>query len=135
MKSHFYHLQFNIDISNKEFYRKLMEFMGWKIIFENADTIGFKSKTNGDLWFYDDEKKKAKQDYDAIGVNHIAIRVDLQTDIDRIVDLLPELKVQPLFDTPRHRPEYVQKDGETYYQVMFETPDKLLFEIVYIGPK
>ena len=40
-----------------------------------------------------------------------------------------------LFETPRHRPEFARDEQSTYYQVMFETPDRLLLEIVYIGPK
>ena len=43
--------------------------------------------------------------------------------------------VQPLFDTPRHRPEFRDDPKETYYQVMFESPDKVLFEVVYSGLK
>ena len=40
-----------------------------------------------------------------------------------------------LFETPRHRPEFAESDGHTYYQVMFASPDGILFEIVYVGPK
>ncbi len=37
--------------------------------------------------------------------------------------------------TPRHRPEFSQGPDQTYYQVMFESPDRVLFEVVYTGPK
>jgi len=40
-----------------------------------------------------------------------------------------------LFETPRHRPEFAQSPEQTYYQIMFETPDRILLEVVYIGVK
>jgi hypothetical protein len=43
--------------------------------------------------------------------------------------------IQALFDTPRHRPEFCSSPDNTYYQVMFESPDRILFEVVYTGPK
>jgi hypothetical protein len=39
-----------------------------------------------------------------------------------------------LFDTPRHRPDFSQSPDHTYYQIMFESPDRILFEVVYTGP-
>ena len=43
--------------------------------------------------------------------------------------------VAALFGTPRHRPEFAEGPGETYYQVMFASPDNVLLEVVYIGTK
>jgi hypothetical protein len=34
-----------------------------------------------------------------------------------------------------HRPEFSMSTEETYYQVMFESPDRILFEVVYTGTK
>lgn len=48
---------------------------------------------------------------------------------------LTERGVALLFETPRHRPDFSMGEGQTYYQIMFETPDRLLLEFVYIGPK
>jgi hypothetical protein len=47
---------------------------------------------------------------------------------------LKESGIPHLFETPRHRPEFSEGDN-TYYQVMFESPDRILFEVVYTGPK
>jgi hypothetical protein len=52
-----------------------------------------------------------------------------------MVVYLREHNVQPLFETPRHRPEFSAGPDQTYYQVMFESPDRILFEVVYTGPK
>ena len=135
MKSHFYHIQINIDFEkNNKFYKDLMEFLGWDIIFEKENTLGYKSKTNGDIWFCDSLKNELS-DYDNFGLSHIAIRVDKQEDIDHIVEFLKSKGTKLLFDTPRHRPEFTSQKDETYYQVIFETPDKIQIEIVYIGFK
>ena len=133
MKSSFYHVQLNIDFSNLTFYKELFSFLGWSIIFEVNDVIGYNSKKDGDLWFVKNTSGK-RQDYDAIGVNHLSIRVEFQQDIDAIATYLRKKHIQHLFETPRHRPEF-SSEGNTYYQVMFTSPDNILFEIVYIGPK
>ena len=59
----------------------------------------------------------------------------LTDDVDEAVTFLLAKNIPALFDTPRHRPEFSIGPDDTYYQVMFETPDKILIEIVYIGPK
>lgn len=111
-----------------------MEYMGWKVIFEDKYGIGYRSATNGDMWFVKTGKNKIV-DYDAKGVNHISFRVDKMTDVDKVKNHLGKNKVKMLFDTPRHRPEFSESKKETYYQIMFESPDKILFEVVYIGLK
>lgn len=111
-----------------------MSFLGWSVIFEESDVIGFKSQKNGDLWLVESSKEE-KQDYDEVGTNHISIRVESQIDIDDATKYLKQNKTDTLFGTPRHRPEFSLGEHETYYQIMFESPDKVLFEIVYIGAK
>lgn len=134
MNSYFYHVQINVDFKkNYLFYKELMEFLGWKIIFATDDTAGYKSETNGDLWFVDSLKKKVG-DYDEVGLSHIAIRVEQQSDVDDVNAFLNSKGIKTLFDTPRHRPEFSSKK-ETYYQIIFESPDKIQIEIVYIGEK
>lgn len=111
-----------------------MEFLGWSVIFEKeGDVIGYRSEQNGDVWIASADKE-GRADYDAIGVNHVAFRVERMSDIDEVQKFLEKQGISPMFGTPRHRPEYVQ-EGETYYQIDFESPDKILFEVVYIGSK
>jgi hypothetical protein len=38
------------------------------------------------------------------------------------------------FDTPLQRPDFSSGDN-IYYQIMFEGPDRILFEFFYTGPK
>lgn len=111
-----------------------MEFMKWRVIFEEKNVVGYKSGTNGDVWFVKTGKNKTV-DYNAKGVNHISFRVDKMTDVDKVKSHLEKDGVKMLFGTPCHRPEFSASEKETYYQIMFESPDKILFEVVYIGKK
>ena len=66
-------------------------------------------------------------------MNHLAISVSSQAAVDKTVVYLQEHNIKMLFETPRHRPEFCSSTEETYYQVMFESPDRILFEVVYLG--
>ena len=76
-----------------------------------------------------------KNDYDGVGMNHLAIAVSSQDEVDKAAAWLKEQNIAALFETPRHRPDFSDSEDETYYQVMFESPDKVLLEVVYTGPK
>ncbi len=133
MNSYLNHLQLNIDFENILFYKDLMEFLGWKIIMENEQIVGFDSGRSGSLWFLP-KQKDAPYDYDAVGVNHIGIGVDSIEPVNDIAEFLRKIGVESLFGTPKYRPEF-SGDDRIYYQIMFETPDKILFEVVCSGPK
>jgi catechol 2,3-dioxygenase-like lactoylglutathione lyase family enzyme len=133
MQSTIGHLQINIDLANLKFYKELFPFMGWKVIYDDTEMLGVADINKSSLWF-GSPIKKLVNDYDGYGMNHLAISVPSQADVDLVVDYLGLHGVKCLFETPRHRPEYSGK-GNTYYQVMFESPDHILFEVVYTGPK
>lgn len=129
------HLQFNIDVKNRTFYKELMACLGWSVVHEDDTMLGFKSgEKHGSLWFLS-MTGKVTTDYDQLGMNHVGIGVEKQADVDKVVDFLKEYNVNALFDTPRHRAEFSEGEGETYYQVMFTSSDNILFEVVYIGTK
>jgi catechol 2,3-dioxygenase-like lactoylglutathione lyase family enzyme len=116
------------------FYKELFSFLGWSDLYSDENTLGVGDKNGTSLWFAT-PLKQSSNDYDGLGVNHLAISVEKQEDVDQVVTYLKEKAVTALFDTPRHRPEFCGDSKETYYQVMFESPDKILFEVVYTGPK
>jgi len=74
-------------------------------------------------------------DNDGPGMNHLGIHKTTITDIDETCEFLEKKEVVALFEMPRHRLEFGDGEDRTYCQVMFESPDKILFEVVYIGPK
>ncbi|MGH7752989.1 MAG: VOC family protein [Gemmatimonadales bacterium] len=128
------HLQVNIRPENVPFYRDLFGFLGWGTLHEAEGVLGAGGKNGASLWFVT-QANASPNDYDGRGVNHLGIAADSQADVDATVAYLKERGVPALFDTPRHRPEFSSSEADTYYQVMFESPDRVLFEVVYTGPK
>ncbi len=134
MKSHLYHLQININPVNLPFYKDLMAFMGWSVIFETEEIAGFTSGGEASLWFLKSQSNN-QNNYDGVGVNHISLKVEEMENVDEVMEHLRLKNIEMLFDTPKHRPEFAAGENETYYQIMFESPDKVLFEVVYTGAK
>ncbi|MHB8576884.1 MAG: VOC family protein [Dehalococcoidia bacterium] len=141
MQTHVSHLQFNVQQANIPFYADLLGYLGWQVIFDgevpapvNLHMLGIADTQGTSLWFVG-QVKPVDNDYDGPGMNHLAIGAASQADVDATAAYLKEHNVELLFGTPRHRPEFAQSEDQTYYQVMFTTPDKVLLEVVYTGPK
>jgi catechol 2,3-dioxygenase-like lactoylglutathione lyase family enzyme len=134
MKTFATHLEINIAPQNTSFYKDLFDFLGWKVLYEGEGMLGVGGSNEVSLWFAS-RANDAKNDYDGPGVNHIGIGAPTIADVDATVDYLKAIGVPALFETPRHRPEFSSSPEETYYQVMFESPDRILFEVVYTGTK
>lgn len=133
MQSGLSHIQFNVRAENVPFYKDLFTFLGWGIEHEDAGVVGVSGKNGESIWFIG-EAKNVINDYDGPGMNHFAIGAESQADVDTAAAHLTEHGVDLLFETPRHRPEF-SGDSTTYYQIMFESPDRILLEFVYTGPK
>ncbi|CAA9557965.1 MAG: hypothetical protein AVDCRST_MAG88-1264 [uncultured Thermomicrobiales bacterium] len=134
MQTQLGHIQFNVRPVNLPFYKDLMTFLGWQAIYDGEEMLGVVDKGGVSLWFAG-QVKEVSNDYDGPGMNHLAIGAETTADVDGAAAYLAERGVELLFETPRHRPEFSQGDDQTYYQVMFESPDRLLLEVVYTGPK
>lgn len=134
MQTRIGHIQFNIRAANLSFYKDLMAFLGWQTIYDAEGVLGVLGQSGESLWFSGYAKEVAN-DYDGPGMNHLGLSVPAQADVDTTVDYLRAAGVELLFETPRHRPEFADGPDQTYYQVMFESPDRILFEVVYTGPK
>ncbi len=134
MQTHIGHLVFGVQPANLGFYRDLLSFLGWSTIYDGDGMLGVGGEHGVSLWF-SAPLKDVSNDYDGPGLNHLAISTKTQEDVDSVVAYMTEHGITPLFDTPRHRPDFSQSPESTYYQVLFETPDRLLIEVVYTGPK
>lgn len=132
VKSSIGHIQFNVDLANLAFYKDLFTFLGWAVWYDDPTMLGVGAGNGSSLWFAAAAPQFSNH-YDGKGMNHLGIAVETQAAVDEAVAYLSEHGVTALFETPRHRPEF-SSPGQTYYQVMFETPDRLLIEIVYTGP-
>jgi hypothetical protein len=128
------HLQFGVNTKNLGFYRELFAFLGWQTLYEAEGILGVGDSNQVSLWFASGAKAVVN-DYDGLGLNHFAIQTATQGEVDQAAAFLAERGIAHLFETPRHRPEFAGNEQATYYQVMFETPDRILAEVVYIGPK
>lgn len=133
METSLQHIQFNVRPENMGFYRGLFGFLGWQTLHEDEGMVGVGSANGLSLWFAGQVKDVAN-DYDGPGVNHLGIHTVTQADVDSAADYLRERGVEFLFGTPRHN-EAFSGESSTYYQIMFTTPDTILLEIVYSGPR
>ena len=134
MQSTLGHIQICIDPGNLPFYKELFTFLGWKVLMDDPEMLGVSDSQHTSLWFTP-KMKPCVNDFDGNGANHFALHVPHQANVDAAVAYLQERGVPALFETPRHRPEFSAGGNSTYYQVMFTSPDDLLFEIVYMGEK
>lgn len=117
------------------FYRDLLATLGWQTLYDDQGMLGVGGPHGESLWFLG-VANGARNDYDGAGLNHLALGAGAQADVDTAADYLRGRSVELLFETPRHRPEFSGGSGDqTYYQVMFESPDRILLEVVYTGPK
>lgn len=133
MRSKISHIQFNVQAANLPFYKDLLAFAGLQMLHVDEGILGVGDDNETSLWFSTSARDVAN-DYDGPGMNHLALEVPAQTDVDAAAAYLSERGVPALFGTPRHNPEFSRAE-RTYYQVMFESPDRILFEIVYMGPR
>jgi len=134
MQTRIAHLQLNAAPENLPFYRELFAFLGWEAIDDSAGSLGVAEPGGVTLWFIG-QVKAVSNDYDGPGLNHLALGAVSQADVAAAADFLRARRVEPLFGTPQHRPDFAGSEDQTYYQVMFESPDRILFEVVYTGPK
>jgi catechol 2,3-dioxygenase-like lactoylglutathione lyase family enzyme len=134
MKTGIAHIQFIVKAENLSFYRDLFGYWGWNEVYADDSMLGLYGKNGEGLWFTAGGTG-VTNDYDGAGMNHLAIGAESQADVDAAGERLTAQGIDLLFDTPRHRPEFSGGPDETYYQIMFESPDRILFEFVYTGPR
>lgn len=127
------HLQFNIAAENVGFYRSLMQHLGLDPMMDGEGYLAVMAGNGVSLWFIGSEAEGV-QDVDHRGVNHIALSADSVEAVDATVAFLPEIAAEPLWETPRRRPDFIGDGANDYYQVMFSSPDGIQFEVVYTGP-
>ncbi len=138
MASWMHHLLFRIDMTNVPWYRDLFARLGWTRVREDDDVLGVVGANGELIEFTGPYHPEVTNDYDGKGLNHLAIAVESVADVDTFVAWMQEQGIAPIFGTPRHRPEFADyssaPDGD-YYHVMFESPDNLLLEVLYVGPR
>ncbi|HTP93121.1 MAG TPA: VOC family protein [Xanthobacteraceae bacterium] len=113
---------------SKEFYRKLLGFLGFRLKYEYEDMAGW---SNGKtlLWIAaaDAEGRKHKYRKGDIGFHHYAFELASRKDVDALGDFL-ENNEMTVVDPPG---EYY---GRNYYAVYFTDPDGMKLEGMIWAP-
>src|SRR5205085_10281036 len=109
---------------SKAFYGRLFAFLGFKVLDEYDNAIGW---TNGETRFWigaaDAEGKKHKHRIGNIGFHHYAFELGARRDVDELHALLTKIGAT-VVDPPADYPHY----GVGYYAVFFLDPDGLKLE-------
>jgi len=113
---------------SKEFYRKLLGFLGFKLKYDYADMAGW---SNGKTLFWiaaaDGQGRKHKYRKGDIGFHHYAFEVASRNDVDALGAFL-EAHGMTVVDPPG---EYY---GRSYYAVYFTDPDGMKLEAMVYKP-
>jgi catechol 2,3-dioxygenase-like lactoylglutathione lyase family enzyme len=113
---------------SKAFYAKLFTFLGFKVLDEMADAIGW---TNGKTRYWigaaDAQGKKHKYRIGDVGLHHIGFELRSRKDVDALQDFVRELGATIVDPAD----EYY----DDYYAVFFLDPDGLKLEGMKWGEK
>jgi catechol 2,3-dioxygenase-like lactoylglutathione lyase family enzyme len=113
---------------SKEFYRKLLGFLGFKLKYEYADMAGW---SNGKTLFWiaaaDAQGRKHKYRKGDIGFHHYAFELSSRQDVDELGAFL-EKNEMTIVDPPG------QYYDENYYAVYFTDPDGMKLEGMIWAP-
>lgn len=112
--------------ASKVFYDRLLKFLGFKVLDEYKEAIGWTNGTTR-VWISkaDAKGKKHKYKFGEIGFHHYAFRLGSRKDVDELQKFLK-----------KEGAEIVDPAGEyydDYYGVYFEDPDGLELEGMWYG--
>lgn len=110
------------------FIRIYSGYLGYKVIYEDEETLGMAGGTVG-IWIMatPERYKVNKFHRKATGLNHLAFRVGLKDDVDKFdEEFIKKNGLKTLYDTPKYFPEYSPRD----YAVFFEDPDRVKLEVM-----
>jgi catechol 2,3-dioxygenase-like lactoylglutathione lyase family enzyme len=111
---------------SKKFYGDLFTFLGFKILDEYADAIGW---TNGKTRFWigkaDAAGRKQKHREGNIGFHHYAFQLRSRRDVDALDAYLRQQKIKIVDPAGEYYPDY--------YAVFFRDPDGLKLEGMHYG--
>jgi catechol 2,3-dioxygenase-like lactoylglutathione lyase family enzyme len=113
---------------SKEFYDKLLRFLGFEFKYDYEDTAGW---SNGKTLFWiaaaDAQGRKRKYRKGDIGFHHYAFELSSRKDVDRLGAFLEQNGME-VIDPPG---EYY---GHSYYAVYFADPDGMKLEGMIWAP-
>lgn len=112
--------------SSKKFYSRVLKFLGFEVLDEYEDAMGW---TNGKtrLWISQADRKGKKHRYrfGNIGFHHYAFRLGSRAEVDDLQRYLKKIKAKIVDPAGEYYPDY--------YGVYFEDPDGLELEGMWYG--
>lgn len=113
--------------SSRKFYRVLLEGLGFKIIMDSEDGVGFSNESFG-VWLGELRKprvkRKAPTGEEFVVADHLAIFVQDKETVDAIEKKMKSNGFQPLFPCEEHA-----EFEPGYYAVSFCDPDNYVIEV------
>ena len=129
MKAIIGHIIFNVKEFNDSelFYDKLLTEMGFEIDYVSEADFGImKSYKQGEhnLYIRFDRTKKSEEFVRNVGLDHLAFKLNSETEVDKIYELINKLNVK-ITREPKKYPEY----SESYYAFYFRDPNGIPLEV------
>jgi catechol 2,3-dioxygenase-like lactoylglutathione lyase family enzyme len=117
---------------SKKFYQSLLNGLGFEVIMDNGNAVGFSNQTF-QVWLAKPEKKRIKRESptgeEFIVADHIAILVPDRESVDAAAKNMKKSGFEALFPCEEY-PEFCPG----YYAVSFSDPDNFVIEI-YTRPQ
>ncbi len=119
-------------VNSKKFYRALLEELGFKVIMDSEDGVGF-SNQSFQVWLGESRKPRVKRGAptgeEFVVADHLAILVHDKGTVDAVERTMRKSGFEALFPCEEH-PEF--EPG--YYAVSYCDPDNYVIEI-FVRPK
>jgi glyoxylase I family protein len=113
----------------RAFYERLLPALGYRLLFEDAETFGFGGADGLTLYFSQAPADRRDQTFDRyrVGLHHLALNAPDRAFVDAIANKLVGWGVT-LLDAPAEYPQY----APGYYAVFFLDPDGMKLEVVHV---
>lgn len=120
---------------SKEFYRRVLGFLGFKMTDDYGAAVGFKYDKNGlktRFWITLADKvgRKHKHRKGEVGFHHYAFELGSRKDVDELYTKVLKPNKVKIIDRPQDFPQY----GKGYYFVSFIDPDNIKLEAMVFRP-
>jgi catechol 2,3-dioxygenase-like lactoylglutathione lyase family enzyme len=114
---------------SKAFYGNLLPALGYRLVFEEADSFGFRGADGLTLFFEQApaDKRGASFDRYKVGLHHFAFNAPDRAMVDDLHAKLVSWNVT-ILDAPAEYPQY----EAGYYAVFFLDPDGMKLEVVHV---
>jgi glyoxylase I family protein len=114
---------------SRAFYDRLLPALGYRLLFEEPGSFGFKGADGLKLFFTLAAEARRGETFDRyrVGLHHLALQAPDRAFVDSVHAKLVEWGVK-ILDAPAEYPQY----DPGYYAVFFLDPDGIKLEVVHV---